>query len=97
MLRAGHGRRVCLSVALLLLAVQTPVAERLKDFYLTFSKSVAGGDNVVNVILVDFRGFDTMGEITVLVIVAVSIYALLRLRARPPGAAETKSLEEENQ
>ena len=32
-----------------------------------------------------------------LVIVAVSIYALLRLRARPPGAAETKSLEEENQ
>src|SRR5690625_147400 len=91
------GGSVGLSVALLLLAVQTPVVERLKDFYLTYSKSIAGGDNVVNVMLVDFRGFDTMGEITVLVIVAVSIYALLRLRPRPHDAAETKSLEEEQQ
>ncbi len=91
------GAGVGLAVAVMLLAVQTPVAERLKDFYLSFSKSVAGGDNVVNVMLVDFRGFDTMGEITVLVIVAVSIYALLRLRTRPPGEPEAKSLEEENQ
>ncbi|MGB7837638.1 MAG: hydrogen gas-evolving membrane-bound hydrogenase subunit E, partial [Terrimicrobiaceae bacterium] len=37
---------------------------------------------VVNVILVDFRGFDTMGEITVLAIVALTVYALLR-RFRP--------------
>ncbi|MFO7570879.1 MAG: hydrogen gas-evolving membrane-bound hydrogenase subunit E, partial [Smithellaceae bacterium] len=36
-----------------------------------------GGANVVNVILVDFRGFDTMGEITVLAIAAVAIYALI--------------------
>jgi multicomponent K+:H+ antiporter subunit A len=36
-----------------------------------------GGTNVVNVILVDFRGFDTLGEITVLAIAAVGIYALL--------------------
>ncbi len=91
------GIGVGLSVALLLLAVQTPVADRLKDFYLTFSKSLAGGDNVVNVMLVDFRGFDTMGEITVLTVVAVAIYALLRLRAKPPGTPETKSLEEERQ
>lgn len=41
-----------------------------------------GGTNVVNVILVDFRGFDTLGEITVLVIVALGSYALLR-RFRP--------------
>ena len=49
--------------------------------------------NVVNVILVDFRGFDTLGEITVLGVVALTVFALLR-RFRParrqhrtPGAA----------
>ena len=36
----------------------------------------------VNVILVDFRGFDTLGEITVLGVVAISVFALLR-RFRP--------------
>jgi multicomponent K+:H+ antiporter subunit A len=41
-----------------------------------------GGTNVVNVILVDFRGFDTLGEIAVLGVVAISVYALLR-RFRP--------------
>ncbi len=41
-----------------------------------------GGRNVVNVILVDFRGFDTLGEITVLGIVALTVFALLR-RFRP--------------
>ncbi|EQB14736.1 hypothetical protein L288_00865 [Sphingobium quisquiliarum P25] len=41
-----------------------------------------GGTNVVNVILVDFRGFDTLGEITVLSIVALTIFTLLR-RFRP--------------
>lgn len=45
-----------------------------------------GGTNVVNVILVDFRGFDTLGEITVLAIVAITIFSLLR-RFRP--AAES--------
>ena len=41
-----------------------------------------GGTNVVNVILVDFRGFDTLGEITVLGAVAIAVYSLLR-RFRP--------------
>jgi multicomponent K+:H+ antiporter subunit A len=36
------------------------------------------GGNIVNVILVDFRGFDTLGEITVLTIAAVAGYAVLR-------------------
>ena len=94
---AALGIGVGLSITLLLLAVQTPIADRITDFYLTYSKSIAGGDNVVNVMLVDFRSFDTLGEITVLTIVAVSIYALLRLRTRPAGAPETKSLEEENE
>ncbi|MDE2613747.1 MAG: monovalent cation/H+ antiporter subunit A, partial [Burkholderiales bacterium] len=42
-----------------------------------------GGHNVVNVILVDFRAFDTLGEITVLGIVGLTVFALLR-RFRPP-------------
>ena len=69
-----------------LVAVQTPVAPRIKDYFLDFSKELGGGYNVVNVILVDFRGYDTMGEITVLAVVAVSVYALLRLGvpAKPP-------------
>jgi multicomponent Na+:H+ antiporter subunit A len=42
-----------------------------------------GGSNVVNVILVDFRGFDTLGELTVLVVAAVGAVALARAGRRP--------------
>lgn len=52
-------------------------------FFLDNALSLGGGTNVVNVILVDFRAFDTYGEITVLGIVALTVYALLR-RFRPP-------------
>lgn len=53
------------------------------DVILEKSLPEGHGANVVNVILVDFRGFDTFGEITVLGIVALTVYALLR-RFRPP-------------
>ncbi|MDO5667262.1 MAG: monovalent cation/H+ antiporter subunit A [Alcaligenaceae bacterium] len=53
------------------------------DVILQKSLPEGHGTNVVNVILVDFRGFDTFGEITVLGIVALTVYALLR-RFRPP-------------
>jgi multisubunit Na+/H+ antiporter MnhB subunit len=43
-----------------------------------------GGRNVVNVILVDFRGWDTMGEITVLAVAAVGAVALARAGGRRP-------------
>ena len=51
-----------------------------KTGFLENSKDGGGGSNVVNVILVDFRGYDTMGEITVLAIVGVSVYALLKMK-----------------
>ncbi len=54
----------------------------ISDFYLLRALNEGGGANVVNVLLVDFRGFDTMGEITVLSAVALTVYALLR-RFRP--------------
>jgi multicomponent Na+:H+ antiporter subunit A len=41
-----------------------------------------GGNNVVNVILVDFRGFDTMGEITVLAVAALGVAAIVRANRR---------------
>ena len=62
---------------------------RISQFFLDNSVEGGGGTNVVNVILVDFRGFDTFGEITVLAIAAVGIYAMLRelyLKAPPRDA-----------
>jgi multicomponent Na+:H+ antiporter subunit A len=49
------------------------------------SLALAQGRNVVNVILVDFRALDTLGEITVLAIAALGVFAMLRLRPRRGG------------
>ncbi len=67
-----------LMVALLAYAVLTRPYEHIGDFFLANSVSGGGGYNVVNVILVDFRGFDTLGEVTVLAIAAAGIYGLLK-------------------
>jgi multicomponent K+:H+ antiporter subunit A len=64
-------------VALLVYVVLTRPSAGLAPFFLANSVSGGGGTNVVNVILVDFRGFDTLGEITVLAIAAVGILAML--------------------
>ena len=70
---AGGAAAMALSYHYLLRsAVATPISE----FHLANSYKGGGGTNVVNVILVDFRGFDTFGEIIVLGIAAVLIYAL---------------------
>lgn len=50
--------------------------------YLALSEPEAGGGNVVNVILVDFRGFDTLGEITVLAVAGVGVINLVRAARR---------------
>ncbi|MDP9898165.1 monovalent cation/H+ antiporter subunit A [Variovorax ginsengisoli] len=57
-------------------------ADSISPFFLEHALPDGGGTNVVNVMLVDFRGFDTFGEITVLGVVALTVYALLR-RFRP--------------
>ncbi|MDO9432324.1 MAG: monovalent cation/H+ antiporter subunit A [Phenylobacterium sp.] len=59
-----------------------PVENSISRFFLERAYSEGGGRNVVNVLLVDFRAFDTLGEITVLAIVALTVFALLR-RFRP--------------
>ncbi|MCU9947408.1 monovalent cation/H+ antiporter subunit A [Pseudomonas sp. PDM13] len=64
-------------VGVLVYAVLTRPYQTIADFFLENAVSGGGGHNAVNVILVDFRGFDTMGEITVLAIAAVGVHALL--------------------
>ncbi len=49
----------------------------ISDFHLANSYTGGGGTNVVNVILVDFRGYDTFGEIIVLGIAGLTIFALM--------------------
>lgn len=72
------------SVALLLLAVlAAPFDPRLGDWFGQNSVPEGHGRNVVNVILVDFRALDTLGEIAVLAIAAFAVIALLRGAARP--------------
>lgn len=73
---------VGLVVTLVLLAVlETPLDLRLTEFFQGASWPEAYGRNIVNVILVDFRALDTFGEIAVVVIAALSAYALLRTTA----------------
>lgn len=76
-----------LMTILVLAATATPPESRLAGFFAENSKTVAHGSNIVNVILVDFRGIDTFGEMTVLSIAAFGVYALLKLGRRQRRAA----------
>ncbi len=63
------------------------------DFYLDMSLPAGFGENVVNVILVDFRALDTLGEITVLVVALLGVFSLIKLRRtdhrlKPPQETE---------
>jgi multicomponent K+:H+ antiporter subunit A len=81
-------------LALVAYALMTRAApQSIAPFFIDRALSEGGGGNVVNVMLVDFRGFDTLGEITVLAIVALTIYALLR-RFRPPRGADAIPLQQ---
>jgi multicomponent Na+:H+ antiporter subunit A len=52
----------------------------ISNYYIENTYKKAGGENMVNVILVDFRGFDTMFEICVLAIAAIGIFSMIKLR-----------------
>lgn len=70
-----------LAMGILAFAIQAVDHETLAaNYYAANSVEKAYGRNVVNTILVDFRAMDTMGEITVLAIAALGVYALVRLR-----------------
>ncbi|QVL43160.1 MAG: monovalent cation/H+ antiporter subunit A [Alcanivorax sp.] len=77
-------------VGVMAFAMMTSDFNSISGFFLENAKPGGGGTNVVNVILVDFRGFDTFGEITVLGIAAMGIYALLKdLKLTSPRADST--------
>ncbi len=71
-----------LGFGLMLLKVTgVPFDATLTEFFNLYSKSIAHGANVVNVIIVDFRGTDTLGEIAVVMVTGLAILSLVRLRA----------------
>ena len=77
-------RDACVAIAagtlvttLVLFISASGTSSRLAAYFADAAPRLAHGYNVVNVILVDFRGFDTMGEITVLATVAIGVRALL--------------------
>lgn len=71
-------------VALLLMVVQASDFDgRLSAFFTQTSVPLAHGHNVVNVIIVDYRGLDTLGEISVVMAAGIAIYALIRKRRKP--------------
>ena len=74
---AGIAAAAGLGIAAVAHAVLTRPYASIAPFYLAKALPEGGGANVVNVILVDFRGFDTLGEITVLGAASLLVYALL--------------------
>ncbi|MCP4824155.1 MAG: monovalent cation/H+ antiporter subunit A [Shimia sp.] len=74
------------AVAALAMAFLTRDVDSISAYHLANSYKGGGGTNVVNVILVDFRGYDTYGEIIVLGIAGLTIFALMDALLRGPAA-----------
>jgi multicomponent K+:H+ antiporter subunit A len=77
-------------------AMVMPRPPSVGDYYLKHAYTDGGGTNVVNVILVDFRGFDTAFEIVVLAVVALTVFALLR-RFRPAEDNSERPVQQQEQ
>jgi multicomponent Na+:H+ antiporter subunit A len=81
--RIGIATAVGVTVAVFALSATGSRTEpSVGEDYVALSEPEAGGRNVVNVILVDFRGFDTLGEITVLAVAGAGVVNLVRAARR---------------
>jgi len=80
-----------MGTAALVLALLTRPFDTISAWHIAQSVPGGGGTNVVNVILVDFRGFDTMGEVAVLAMAALGIQALLAGLKLPPAVGSAAS------
>jgi len=69
-----------LMTLLTLAAIDVQFFPSISDFYIQNSYLLAHGRNIVNVIIVDFRALDTLGEIFVFAIVALGVLSMLKLR-----------------
>ncbi|NOY85039.1 MAG: DUF4040 domain-containing protein [Nitrospirae bacterium] len=67
----------------MLMVMDSHLTETIAGYYLEVSEKLAGGRNVVNVVIVDFRGLDTMFEIAVFSIAALGVYGMLKLKKKP--------------
>lgn len=92
--RGNHLRDVVIAAlagsvitVLILIAQGLQLSPPVSSYYAETSVPLAHGRNIVNVILVDYRGLDTLGEITVLAVAGIGSLALLKLRAKPRGPA----------
>ncbi len=74
----------CMAIASLAVLSQ-PQVDNVNRYYADTAYSAGHGRNVTNVIIVDYRGFDTMGEITVLCLAALGVHALTRMRPEIKG------------
>jgi multicomponent Na+:H+ antiporter subunit A len=73
-----------LMTVLILAAAATGAPRAVSAYYAQHSYLLAHGRNVVNVILVDFRALDTLGETVVLAVAGIGVYVLLKLRPERP-------------
>jgi len=86
---AGCG---ALLTAIMSVIIKIPLDRRVSDYLASNSYTEAQGHNIVNVILVDFRGLDTMGEITVLTVAALGVYVLMRMPSqKKPELTQTEA------
>jgi multicomponent Na+:H+ antiporter subunit A len=91
----GRARNIVIAVSAglmvtltLFAALTIPFDPFMVDYFSENSYVVAHGRNIVNVILVDFRALDTLGEITVLAVAGVGIFALIKLHKAVKVAKE---------
>jgi multicomponent Na+:H+ antiporter subunit A len=79
-------------VVVLIMVLQTELDLTLTELFQATSVPIAHGRNIVNVILVDYRAIDTLGEISVVMAAGLAILALIRVRAgsRSKGAAPAR-------
>ncbi len=67
---------------LVLIAQKVQLFPTISTYFADNSVPLAHGRNIVNVILVDFRAIDTLGEITVLSAAAIGVFAMLKLKMK---------------
>ncbi|MEX2655917.1 MAG: putative monovalent cation/H+ antiporter subunit A [Balneolales bacterium] len=78
-----------LMTLLIYTATSTPLDMFISEFYAEASYPLAHGRNIVNVILVDFRALDTMGEVVVMSVAGIAVYALIKMTRT--GSAKNRS------
>ena len=84
-----------LIAALVLFVGTSGTPSRLAGYFVENGPTLGHGRNIVNVILVDFRAFDTLGEITVLVTAAIGVAALLRIASERPASGSAAARKDE--